>query len=74
MSHRGDQILEDALSLPAAERIALVERVLESLDSLLREDIDKLWGQECEDRIDAFERGEIPTVGAKDVFGDVRKL
>ena len=74
MSHRSDQILEDAPSLPAAERIELVERVLASLDSLLREDIGKLWGQECEGRIDAYERGEIPTVAAKDVFGDVREL
>ena len=74
MSHRSDQILQDALSLPAAERIVLVERVLASLDSLLRKDIDKLWGQECEHRIDAFERGNIPTAPAKDVFGDVREL
>ena len=74
MSHLSAQILEDALSLPAAERIALVERLLASLDALAREDIDRLWGQECEDRIEAFERGEIPTDAAKDVFGDVREL
>ena len=73
MSRRSAQILEDVLSLPTAERIALVEQVLASLDCLTREDIDRLWGKECEDRIEAFERGEIPTVPAKDVFGNVRE-
>ena len=73
MLRRSAQILEGALSLPAAERIALVERLIASLDSLAREDIDRLWGQECEDRIEAFERGEIPTAPAKDVFGNVRE-
>ena len=74
MSHLGAQILEYALSLPADERIELVERLLASLDSLARDDTDRLWGQECEDRIEAFERGEIPTVPAKDVFDNVREL
>jgi putative addiction module component (TIGR02574 family) len=73
MSDRGIQILKDALSLPATERIALVEHLLVSLDSPTREHIDVLWGQEAEDRLEAFERGEIPTIDAKDVFDEVRK-
>jgi len=73
MSDRGAQILKDALSLPATERATLVEHLLESLDSPAREHIDALWGQEAEDRLEAFERGEIPTITAKDVFDEVRK-
>ena len=73
MVDRSAQILKDALSLSATERIALVERLLASLDSLASEHIDVLWGQEAEDRIEAFERGEIPTIAAKDVFDDIRK-
>jgi putative addiction module component (TIGR02574 family) len=73
MSDRGAQILKDALSLPPSERVALVERLLASLDSATREHIDVLWGQEAEDRLDAFERGEIPTIAAQDVFDEIGK-
>jgi putative addiction module component (TIGR02574 family) len=73
MSDRGAQILKDALSLPPSERVALVEHLLASLDSPPRKHIDVLWGQEAEDRIEAFERGEIPTIAAKDIFDEIRK-
>ena len=73
MSDRGAQILKDALALPPTERVALVERLLASLDSPAREHIDALWGQEAEDRLEAFELGEIPTIAAKDVFDEIRK-
>jgi putative addiction module component (TIGR02574 family) len=73
MSDRGGQRLKDALSLPPTEWVALVERLLASLDSPAREHIDVLWGQEAEDRLDAFERGEIPTIAAKDVFDEIGK-
>ena len=73
MSHRSAQILEDALSLTAAERIELWQSLLASLDSAACREVDVLWGQESEDRIDAFEKGEIPTISAKDVFDDARE-
>jgi putative addiction module component (TIGR02574 family) len=73
MSDRGAQILQEALSLPPTERVALVEHLLASLDAPGREHVDVLWGQEAEDRLDAFERGEIPAIAAKDVFDDIDK-
>jgi putative addiction module component (TIGR02574 family) len=73
MSDRGAQILKEALALPPTERVALVERLLASLDSPAREHLDVLWSQEAEDRLDAFERGEIPTIAAKDVFDEIAK-
>ncbi|MGH8057398.1 MAG: addiction module protein [Candidatus Entotheonellia bacterium] len=73
MSDRGAQILKDALSLSPTERVTLVERLLASLDSSTREHIDVLWSQEAEDRLDAFEQGEIPTIAAQDVFDEIGK-
>jgi putative addiction module component (TIGR02574 family) len=73
MSDRGAQILKDALSLSPTERVTLVERLLASLDASAQEHIDVLWSQEAEDRLDAFERGEIPTIAAQDVFDEVGK-
>ena len=69
MSRRGAEVLEEALSLPAEERAELVDRLLTSLDSSPGGRIDALWAAEAEDRLEAFERGEIEAVPADDAFG-----
>ena len=58
-SHKSAQVLEQALSLPEAERAELIDRLLASLDSEAGSNNDALWAREAEARIDAFERGEI---------------
>ena len=68
MSKRGTQVLEEALSLPPVERAELADRLLTSLDSSPARRIDELWAQEAEDRLDAFERGEIKAVSSKEAF------
>ena len=73
MPLENSRLLKDVLSLSATERIALVERLLSSLDFPDRKEIDILWGKESEDRIQAFERGEIPSFSAEDVFGEARE-
>ena len=73
MSERGSQVLEEALSLPAKERAELVERLLSSLDSPSQQKIDQLWAQEAEGRLDDFERGQIRSAPAQEVFEAVRK-
>jgi putative addiction module component (TIGR02574 family) len=68
MSKTGAQLLEEALSLPPADRAELADRLLTSLDVSPDRRIDKLWAQEAEDRLDAFERGEIKAVSAREAF------
>lgn len=68
MSSRGTQVLKEALSLPPAERAEIAERLLSSLDPPSQEGIDALWGKEAEERLDAFDRGEIKAIPAKEVF------
>jgi putative addiction module component (TIGR02574 family) len=68
MSSRGSGVLKEALSLPPAERAEIAERLLSSLDPPTQKAIDVLWGIEAEERLDAFERGEIKAVSAKQVF------
>jgi Putative addiction module component len=68
MSKKGAEILEMALSLPAAERAELADHLLSSLDAVLAN--EKLWAKESEDRLDAYERGEIKAVPApRDLHG-----
>jgi putative addiction module component (TIGR02574 family) len=73
MSERGARVLEEALSLPPAERIKLAERLLSSLEPPSRKRIDRLWAEEAEERVDAFEQGEINSTPAKSVFEGLRK-
>ena len=56
------QILEEAVHLP------LVEQILSSFDLPAHDKIDALWAQEAEDRIDAFDRGELTAISASQVF------
>ncbi len=72
MSKRGKEVLEEALSLPPDERAELAERLLTSLDASHDGRIDELWAQEAEGRLDAFERGEIKALPAKEVFDTIR--
>ena len=73
MPKHAKRILADALELPPLERAELVENLLSSFEFQSRKGIDALWAQEAEDRIDAFERGEMTAIPAKDVFAEIGK-
>jgi len=73
MPSKGTEVLKEALSLPPAERAEIAERLMSSLDPPSQEAIDELWGKEAEDRLDAFDRGEIKAIPAKQVFEQVDK-
>ncbi len=73
MPKHGKQILAEALKLPPVERAELVESLLTSFEFRSRKKIDALWAKEVEDRIDAFERGEMAAIPAKDVFAHIEK-
>ncbi|MCR4291317.1 MAG: addiction module protein [Candidatus Kuenenia sp.] len=73
MSKQEKRILADALELPPVERAELVEQLLSSFEFPSREKVDALWAKEAESRIDAFERREIGTIPAKEVFEKIEK-
>jgi putative addiction module component (TIGR02574 family) len=56
------------------ERAELVENLLTSFEFRSRKKIDALWAEEVEDRIDAFECGEMAAIPAKDVFAEIEKI
>ena len=68
MTSRSSELLQEALALSPDERAEMAERLLSSLDTPLTRRIEDLWADEAESRLDAFERGEIKTVAAKEVF------
>ena len=71
MSPRLDEVLDEALKLGPMERAELVEHILASFEFPERKQIDELWAQEAEDRLESYERGEIQSTPAKKVFDDI---
>jgi putative addiction module component (TIGR02574 family) len=63
MNERVKKLTEEAAKLTPLERTELVEEVLASLSETDPE-IDRAWAAECEDRLAAYERGEISAVDA----------
>ena len=73
MSASLKQIEDQARVLTPEERAKLAESLLESLHSPLVE-IEKAWADEVEQRVAAFDRGEIPAYPAEDVFAEARRI
>ena len=72
MSASLEQIEDQARALSAEERAKLAQSMLESLHSPLAE-IAAAWESEIEQRVAAFDRGEIPLYAAEDVFAEARR-
>ena len=72
MTENAEKLYKQALGLSPAERAALVEELLNSLDATVTEN-DELWASEAEDRLRAFKAGEIEAYSADEVFADLRR-
>lgn len=62
-----NEIFEQALHLKVNERFLLIEELLKSLDTP-DENINKVWEDEANKRVDAFKKEELETVSEKDFF------
>jgi putative addiction module component (TIGR02574 family) len=73
MTSQAAKVLEAALALPESERAAFVD---ELYASLRRTDprIDELWAKEAEDRLAAYEAGEMKAIPAEQVFKEMESL
>ncbi len=67
------QLEEQARELSAEERAKLAQAMLESLHAPVAE-VEAAWADEIARRVAAFDRGEIPSYPAEDVFADARRF
>ncbi|WP_230990906.1 addiction module protein [Bathymodiolus platifrons methanotrophic gill symbiont] len=65
-------ILDQALGLSAIERANIAEKILFSLDSPDPK-IDSFWAKEADARVEAYQKGEIETIPAEEVFAKYRR-
>jgi len=73
MSSSFKDIEKEARNLSQDERARLAEVLLESLRTA-PQDIMASWDAEIEQRVAAFERGELKAHLAEDVFAEARRL
>ena len=72
MSTLVQEIMAVALKLPTSEQAVLADEILHSLDKTDPE-IDAMWAQEAEDRLAAYDRGEIEAIDADVVLAEGRE-
>ncbi len=63
------ELVDTALKLSPAERFALIDELLHSLDRPDPE-LDRIWIEEAEHRLVAYRAGQVKGIPAKDVIGE----
>jgi hypothetical protein len=67
-----EEIFLDVSSLKSLDKLQLVEKILTSLNPIDR-NIETIWANEVEDRLEAYDQGLLSTISAKDVFEKYQK-
>lgn len=62
-----NELLEQALELKANERSKLIDELLKSLDKP-DDEIDEIWEDESNKRLEAYKNGQIKAVSSDSVF------
>jgi putative addiction module component (TIGR02574 family) len=62
-----EDILKEAISLRPLDQAKLVDQLIAVLDTPDTE-LDKLWADEAESRLDAFKRGKLKSIALEDVL------
>ena len=63
------ELLKKALELKPQDRISLLEGLMESLDEPDK-NIDQIWTEEAEKRLNAYRNGRIKGVSFTEVIGE----
>ncbi len=68
MGTKFDKVMTDALQLSIEERAQLAARLLLSLDESSESEVERLWLEEAERRLNEFREGTIRGIPADEVF------
>ena len=72
MSPRLKELEREVLTLPTADRAALAERLISSLDETDEAENEQLWVAEAGRRYQAYKDGKIPSRSAEEALRDAR--
>ncbi|MFP3940979.1 MAG: addiction module protein [Acidobacteriota bacterium] len=69
-----EELTAEALGLEVRERAKLAERLLDSLDGLSEDEIEALWAEEAERRLQDLRGGRVRGVSAERVREELENL
>ena len=61
-------------SLSPEDPARLADLILESLREPRMDEVEAAWNREIEERVAAYDRGELKAISAEDVFAEARRL
>ena len=67
-----DELIPAALALPPGSRAMQAEHLLESLDAIDQVQLDAVWADEAEARLEQVQKGEVTTVPGDQVLAELR--
>ena len=73
MSELLAELEQQARALPPDDRARLAEVLLESLQATPLSEVEAAWNREITERIAAYDRGDLQTIYAEDVFAEARR-
>ena len=62
-----NELLEQALTLNVNERTKLIDELFKSIDKP-DEEIDQIWADEADKRLEAYRKGKIKAVPMENIF------
>jgi len=68
MTKKRDEILAEAMELSLEERAQLAGKLLLSLDEPSESEVERLWMEEAERRLQEFREGKTKGIPADEVF------
>ncbi|MFM5983329.1 MAG: addiction module protein [Sphaerospermopsis kisseleviana] len=69
-----EELIQEALSLPSATRVFLVEKLIESLESDIDGNIQKIWNTEAKKRRDEIRNHTIEPISGEVALAQIRKI
>jgi len=67
-----EEIEAEIKKLYLKHRAALAKWIVESLDELSETEVEALWAEEAERRLDEMEQGQVPEIPAKEALRRAR--
>ena len=73
MSELLSELEQQARALSPDDRARLAEVLLESLQGPPLSEIEAAWNREIDERIAAYDRGDLQAFSAEDIFAEARR-
>jgi hypothetical protein len=71
MTALAEKIYNEALDLPAEDRLVLLDRLLHATNLSTQADIDQAWSEEAERRDRQIDDGTAPLIPGSEVFSKI---